>query len=711
MHRTNAIQLRVDAPSKGLLTRVPPDLQDDQKQQYIVAGENVRAERSQLQAAPGYERVHMANKPLDGEPTLIHQPNLTSSDAEVQKIPLVGTEGSLFALKKRARVLTCPTDCTVTFAATADSGRVSGPVIDVAKMIRSWGVDLIVHAGDLIYPDGGTAPGDSKYESQVARHYYWAIGGYDGPFGKGPAINKFFPAIGNHDWNDGPGYKYFEFFNLPGNERNYTIKRGPVQFFFVDSYGYGPASTGPGGNAINGTGAPLGTGSADMSSTGGPALWLRNQLADSDCPWRVVVWHHPPATSSTNYYPGYPVMDWPLGEWGADVLITGHSHVYERIHRADGVLHLVVGNGGKDLYNFSNTPVAGSQVRYNADYGAVKVTASATTFTAKAYSRDGVERDSVTRTTARTLSVCYKGGLAKQADSLKVIPINVSIPKNVAFPLTAMAHYNDGTSADVSKLAAWRSDQTNIATVDSEGKVTGSNVGSASIVATYQGLSAAASVTVLADCSDSKHDITLVLDRSGSMRQRAGNNGTRIERLQTAAGLFLDSLLKEDKVSTISYSDEVKLHHSLTSDFSKSRAAIKTLTANGNTGTAAAVEAAINELKTNGRSDAKKLMVLFTDGFATHAVGCAPNDIMCAMGEVTEWTNLAKGLGITVVVVGLDLLWYPEFEDIVRGWANCPEVYYGIVYADDLAPTFVLLRRNVCVGVCSSGAGVGLGVI
>jgi hypothetical protein len=84
---------------------------------------------------------------------------------------------------------------------------------------------------------------------------------------------------------------------------------------------------------------------------------------------------------------------------------------------------------------------------------------------------------------------------------------------------------------------------------------------------------------------------------------------------------------------------------------------------------------------------------------------------MCAMGEVTEWTNLAKGLGITVVVVGLDLLWYPEFEDIVRGWANCPDVYYGIVYADDLAPTFVLLRRNVCVGVCSSGTGVGLQLV
>ena len=77
MRRSNGTQLRVDGPSKGLITRLPTDLEDDGKSQFLTVAENVRAEKGELQAAPGYERVHLPKNQLDGEANLIHQPNLT----------------------------------------------------------------------------------------------------------------------------------------------------------------------------------------------------------------------------------------------------------------------------------------------------------------------------------------------------------------------------------------------------------------------------------------------------------------------------------------------------------------------------------------------------------------------------------------------------------------------------------------------------------
>lgn len=694
MRRSNPIQVEVHSPSKGLLTRVPPDLQGKDTNQFVTIAENVRAERGELSAAPGHERIHLPQDQLDGEVNLIHQSNLTSSDAEIRKMPIIGTEGKLFTMRKRSRTYVCPIDCTVRFAATADSGKIGQPLADVSNLIKGWDVDLIVHAGDLIYPDGGTASTDDKYETQVAQYYWWALGNYAGPYGTGSRINKFFPAIGNHDYDDGPGARYFSFFNLPGNERYYTIKRGPVQFFFVDSYGYGPSATGPGGNAINGTGAGAGVGSSNLSSTGPQALWLQAELAASDCPWRIVVWHHPPETSENTYYPGYSVMNWPLGQWGADVLITGHSHVYERIHRADGVLHLTVGNGGHSLRSFVATPVTGSQFRYSADYGAVKFEVGSTTLQAKAYNRAGAEIDSVTRTTARPISICYTGDVSRTAVKLDVTPPVARIPTRVPFPLTATVFYSDGSWEEVTRASAWQSSNLPVATVGgTDGKVVGYRAGVATVTATYQGLSDTAELSVLAQCVDEDYDIALVLDTSGSM-MLSSSGASRMDRLKTAVNLFLDSLVARDRVATISFSTTASLLHSLTYDLSQARTAVAGLVPYGATYTDAGVAAAIDAL-TSARPSAGKLLVCFTDGIASN------------MAAASAAFAAAKSAGITCVVVAFDLATAPQFST-VETWPSCPVLLYPVDDPSGLNAAFVVLRNDVCVDMCSSGAGVGL---
>jgi len=66
-------------------------------------------------------------------------------------------------------------------------------------------------------------------------------------------------------------------------------------------------------------------------------------------------------------------MQWPFGTWGADAVISGHDHTYERILVA-GTVYFVNGLGGRSIYKF-NAPVSGSQMRYNDDYGAMRVNA------------------------------------------------------------------------------------------------------------------------------------------------------------------------------------------------------------------------------------------------------------------------------------------------------------------------------------------------
>jgi len=67
-------------------------------------------------------------------------------------------------------------------------------------------------------------------------------------------------------------------------------------------------------------------------------------------------------------------MQWPFAEWGADVVLSGHDHTYERISK-DGILHFVNGLGGSSKYDFLDI-VEGSQARYNEDYGAMLVEVS-----------------------------------------------------------------------------------------------------------------------------------------------------------------------------------------------------------------------------------------------------------------------------------------------------------------------------------------------
>jgi hypothetical protein len=70
--------------------------------------------------------------------------------------------------------------------------------------------------------------------------------------------------------------------------------------------------------------------------------WLQNALASSDAEWNIVVFHHPPYAS----LPGKTAqwMRWPFRAWGADLVLSGDAHAYERLE-SGGLTYVINGLG------------------------------------------------------------------------------------------------------------------------------------------------------------------------------------------------------------------------------------------------------------------------------------------------------------------------------------------------------------------------------
>jgi tartrate-resistant acid phosphatase type 5 len=250
---------------------------------------------------------------------------------------------------------------SVRFAVIGDYGLPGQAAQDVANLVAGWNPDFIITTGDNNYPAGEA----STIDRNVGQYYSRFIAPYKGAYGPGAVVNRFFPALGNHDLATAGARPYLEYFTLPGNGRYYDFTWGPVHLFALNSDPREP----------------------DGVSAGSPqAQWLRSRLSASQARLNVVYMHHPPYSSGRH---GSSVwMQWPYGEWGAQVVLAGHDHTYERIVR-DGVVYFVNGLGGVSAYPFRPVPVEGSAVRFNADFGAMLVTVTADQATFEFVTRRG----------------------------------------------------------------------------------------------------------------------------------------------------------------------------------------------------------------------------------------------------------------------------------------------------------------------------------
>lgn len=242
------------------------------------------------------------------------------------------------------------TSARIRFGVIGDYGQAGEPLRDVAHQIKSWNPDFIVTTGDNNYQLGGADTIDPNIGQYFSDYIYPYYGAYPRAASE-TEVNRFFPVLGNHDYDSPTGAKpYLDYFTLSNNERFYDFVRGPVHFFVLDS------------NNQNGLG---------INSTSRQANWIRSRIAISTAPFKIALMHHSPYSSGA--HGSYPVMQWPYRELGLDAVLSGHDHTYERLS-IGGLPFFVNGLGGESKYSFGAT-VPGSQFRYHGEYGAMLVEA------------------------------------------------------------------------------------------------------------------------------------------------------------------------------------------------------------------------------------------------------------------------------------------------------------------------------------------------
>ncbi len=234
-------------------------------------------------------------------------------------------------------------------AVIGDYGSGDSNAGDVARLVSSWNPDFILTLGDNNYPSGAA----ETIDQNIGAFYHQYITPYAGQYGPGADRLRYFPTLGNHDWDTDRGQAYLDYFELPGNERYYDFTWGPVHVFAVSSDSREPDG---------------------VSRRSVQAQWLKERLATSDRPWKLVIFHQSPYSSGLQGSVDW--MRWPFQDWGASAVLSGHDHIYERLE-VDGIPYFVNGLGGGEIYYFTSV-LEESKVRYSDDYGAILIIANET---------------------------------------------------------------------------------------------------------------------------------------------------------------------------------------------------------------------------------------------------------------------------------------------------------------------------------------------
>jgi hypothetical protein len=160
---------------------------------------------------------------------------------------------------------------------------------------------------------------------------------YDPTWGKYKKRTK--PAVGNHEYHTTDARPYFDYFGA----RAGSPRRG---YYSYDLKSWHVVVLNSNCGQVGGceSGSPQGR-------------WLRNDLQNNRSRCTVAYFHHPLQATGTNTPSPQVRPFWSmLHDRGADVILSGHAHRYERHapmtpggkRSANGIRQFVVGTGGAD---------------------------------------------------------------------------------------------------------------------------------------------------------------------------------------------------------------------------------------------------------------------------------------------------------------------------------------------------------------------------
>lgn len=194
------------------------------------------------------------------------------------------------------------------------------------KFIGNKYTNLYLTVGDNVYMGAS----DNDFQTNFFQVYQ-----------NGPILKQsgMFPSVGNHDYDntsqfqDDPSIPYFQNFSLPKEgelggvaskkEAYYSFDFGNVHFICLDSHANDPTYT------------HLWDGPSEQLN------WLKKDLAANKQDWTVVYFHYPPYTKGSYDSDNNTGFNLPLfklrnllvpifDEYQVDLVLTGHSHIYER---------------------------------------------------------------------------------------------------------------------------------------------------------------------------------------------------------------------------------------------------------------------------------------------------------------------------------------------------------------------------------------------
>ncbi len=248
---------------------------------------------------------------------------------------------------------------SITVSAMASGAIASADLVVVpARLVGAGDIAACASGGDeataaLLDTLSGTVftAGDNAYESGTYNEF---INCYAPSWGRHLARTR--PSPGNHEYVTPGAAGYFQYFGAAAGDPSkgyYSYDLGSWHIVVVNSS------------------APVRQGSAQEQ-------WLRADLAAHPALCTLAYWHYPRFSSGWQGSIREMQPMWQaLYDAGADVVISGHDHDYERfapqtpsglLDSTRGIRQFVVGTGGKSLLAFRNTP-PNSEVRDNSTLG------------------------------------------------------------------------------------------------------------------------------------------------------------------------------------------------------------------------------------------------------------------------------------------------------------------------------------------------------
>lgn len=171
------------------------------------------------------------------------------------------------------------------------------------------------------------------------------------------------PVPGNHEYETRDARPYFDYFG-------HAAGPGPAGYYAYDAGEWRVY-------VLNSNCRPAGGCDAGDSQAG----WLAEDLAAEPRRCVLAMWHHPVFSSGRHGNDPKMRPAWRiLQEAGAELILNGHDHTYERFARQDddgrpdpdGIREIVAGTGGKSHYPFPEIRL-NSEVRDNRSYGVLKL--------------------------------------------------------------------------------------------------------------------------------------------------------------------------------------------------------------------------------------------------------------------------------------------------------------------------------------------------